>query len=120
MPSYATGVLLQRWTPAVRAGAAMDTVPAYPTSRPDIRLPCPADEAATIQQEVLAAFSDHPIDTLDGVRIAFPHGWALVRTSVTEPLLTLRFEAHTEGDLRDIQSRVRRASPLLQALWPLD
>ena len=64
-PLYATGVLLQALD-ALGEGlaAAIDTVPAYPIS-PDIRLPCPADRAAAIQAEVLAAFSDHPIDTLD-------------------------------------------------------
>ncbi len=119
-PLYATGLMLRALDAQGRSmAAAMDTVPAYPIS-PDIRLPCPAPRAAEIQAQVLAAFSDHPIDTLDGVRITFAEGWALVRTSVTEPLLTLRFEAHTQAALRAIQRQVRGAAPLLAALWPAD
>ena len=42
--------------------------------------------------------------------------WALARRSVTEPLITLRFEAHTEEELARIQERVRVASPRLARL----
>ena len=93
-------------------GEAMDTVPAYPIT-PDLRLPCPNDLARRILDELLAAFQDYPVSTLDGVRIQFPDGWGLARISVTEPLITLRFEARTEKDLAEIQRTVRSASPLL-------
>ena len=36
------------------------------------------------------------IVTLDGLRIIFPDGFALIRQSNTEPVFTLRFEASTE------------------------
>ena len=36
------------------------------------------------------------IVTLDGLRIIFPDGFALIRQSNTEPVFTLRFEAKTE------------------------
>ena len=39
---------------------------------------------------------------LDGVRVAFPHGWGLVRASNTRPALTLRFEADSEAGLAEI------------------
>ncbi len=42
---------------------------------------------------VRAAWSDHPQTTIDGVRIETPAGWALIRSSVTEPALTFRFES---------------------------
>ena len=35
------------------------------------------------------------IITLDGLRLAFPDGFALIRQSNTEPVFTLRFEALT-------------------------
>ncbi len=65
---------------------------------PEIKVPC-ADEQknaviATLRDELEA---DHQIETLDGIRIAFPEGWALVRASNTTANLTLRVEAHTEA-----------------------
>ena len=113
---YATLFLLQVLDArGLSFGGAMDTVPAYPIT-PDLRLPCPADDARRILEELLVAFRDRPIGRVDGVRIEFPQGWALARISVTEPLITLRFEAHTEEELAAIQRRVRAGSPLLAEL----
>lgn len=42
--------------------------------------------------------------TIDGARITFDDGWALVRASNTGPNLTLRFEATTEERLKEIQN----------------
>jgi phosphomannomutase/phosphoglucomutase len=44
--------------------------------------------------------------TIDGIRINFPNGWALVRASNTSGTLTLRFEAKTEADLEKIRKEV--------------
>jgi phosphomannomutase len=41
---------------------------------------------------------------IDGARIVFNGGWALVRASNTSPNLTLRFEADSEERLQEIQS----------------
>lgn len=111
---YATLLLLKildRWE--ISLSQALDSIPAYPIT-PDIRLPCPPEKARRIIEQLKVAFSDHPLNTLDGVRIQFPQGWALARVSVTEPVITLRFEAHSEKELAAIQQRVRRASPLLR------
>lgn len=40
---------------------------------------------------------------IDGVRINFPDGWALVRCSNTGPNITIRFEAATENRLAEIK-----------------
>ncbi len=113
---YATLALLQALDAlGLPFAQAMDTVPAYPIT-PDIRLPCPPERAEAILQEILAAFRKDPIDRLDGVRVLFPEGWALARISVTEPLITLRFEARTAEALAEIQRRVRAASPTLDRL----
>ena len=40
---------------------------------------------------------------VDGVRVLFDDGWALVRSSNTTPNLTIRFEASTEERLKEIQ-----------------
>jgi phosphomannomutase / phosphoglucomutase len=96
-------------------GQAMDTVPVYPIT-PDLRLPCPPAEAEAILASLRAAFAAYPISELDGVRIQFPDGWALARLSVTEPLITLRFEAHDAARLAAIQQEVRQAVPALEML----
>ena len=40
---------------------------------------------------------------VDGIRVIFDDGWALVRASNTGPDLTVRFEAKTEKRLNEIQ-----------------
>lgn len=95
---------------------AMVAVPAYPIT-PDIRLPCPPERAQGILQDLRAAFAGYPISLLDGVRITFPDGWALARLSVTEPLITLRFEARSEEALARLMAEVRDASADLRQVW---
>ena len=46
------------------------------------------------------------INYIDGLRIEYPFGWALIRASNTTPCLTLRFEADTEAQLKDIKDTV--------------
>jgi phosphomannomutase/phosphoglucomutase len=46
------------------------------------------------------------ISTVDGLRVSFSHGWGLIRASLTEPGLTLRFEGDTQRDLEDIQTQM--------------
>ena len=41
--------------------------------------------------------------TIDGVKVLFKDGWALVRASNTGPNLTARFEASTEARLKELQ-----------------
>lgn len=53
-------------------------------------------------QEAKTAFEALPQTSVDGVRIEFPNGWALLRSSVTEPKLTFRFEGKTQDDLDQI------------------
>lgn len=113
---YATLLLLQVLDALdTDLASAIESVPTYPIT-PDLRLPCEPTRAQSILDELQAAFADHPIDRLDGVRVRFDAGWALARLSVTEPLLTVRYEARSEAALADIQAEVRRRAPLLDAL----
>jgi phosphomannomutase/phosphoglucomutase len=43
---------------------------------------------------------------IDGARIRFPHGWALVRASNTQPSLVVRFEADSAEHLDQIRDEV--------------
>jgi phosphomannomutase/phosphoglucomutase len=68
---------------------------------PEIRVDAPDDEAkfAIVQRAVAHFPRRYPVETIDGVRITFPHGWGLLRASNTQPILVLRFEATDPGAL---------------------
>jgi phosphomannomutase/phosphoglucomutase len=113
---FATLLMLQIVFEANRPlSALVKEVPRYPIT-PDIRLPCAPAEQEAILAKAQAAFADHDLSTIDGVRIEFDQGWALMRSSVTEPLLTLRFEAYTEDELDRIQAEVSQRVPALEKL----
>lgn len=80
-------------------------VPRYCIS-PDIRIPRPHGDGAQVVERLKKEFADYPQDYTDGVRIEFGDGWALCRVSVTEPVITLRFEADTAEQLKEIKEAV--------------
>ena len=47
---------------------------------------------------------NYNINDIDGVRVTFDDGWALVRASNTGPNLTTRFEATTLERLEEIKN----------------
>ena len=54
----------------------------------------PEEEKFAIVERAAAYFAArYPVNTIDGVRITFPHGWGLLRASNTQAILVLRFEA---------------------------
>jgi phosphomannomutase len=59
---------------------------------PDLPLPLDAQAQSRMIEEIRAAWSHYPQQTIDGVRIDTPSGWILVSSSVTEPSLNFRFE----------------------------
>ncbi|MDX2061332.1 MAG: phosphomannomutase/phosphoglucomutase, partial [Gemmatimonadales bacterium] len=67
---------------------------------PEIRVDCPDDVKFGIVDKAAAHFgSRYQVNTIDGVRIAYPDGWALLRSSNTQPVLVMRFEATSEASL---------------------
>ncbi|MCU0236893.1 MAG: phosphomannomutase/phosphoglucomutase [Acidobacteria bacterium] len=83
-----------------------DSIPAV-FNTPEIRVDCGDD----VKFRVVDAIRDHfrrilPVNDIDGARVQFPHGWALVRASNTQPSLVVRFEADSEEELRKIQAQV--------------
>jgi phosphomannomutase / phosphoglucomutase len=80
-------------------------LPAYPSS-PEIRLACPDHAKSSIIRQVKERFKRYPIDELDGARFDFGDGWALVRPSNTQPVISMRFEARTASALELIQQTV--------------
>lgn len=75
-------------------------------STPEIRVDCPEKIKFQIAQEAQSAFKEFKVDTIDGVRITFPHGWGLVRASNTQPVLVMRFEATTPELLESYKTLV--------------
>jgi phosphomannomutase/phosphoglucomutase len=83
-------------------------LPHYCTSAEE-RLPYPDEKKFRAVEGLKREFSDEKLITLDGVRIEFKNGWALVRASNTEPVLSLRFEGNAEKDMDEIRKRVYTA-----------
>jgi phosphomannomutase/phosphoglucomutase len=68
---------------------------------PELRVDCADTLKFAVPAKVAAQFSDRfAVNTIDGVRVNFGHGWGLVRASNTQPVLVLRAEA-TSPELRD-------------------
>lgn len=78
---------------------------------PDIRLACPPDVAAGLLQRVKSSFPPDRQNDLDGVRVNFERGWGLLRASITEPKITLRFEGEDPASLREVMDRFLSALP---------
>ena len=74
---------------------------------PEIRVDCPDDAKFAIVERAARHFAArYPVNTIDGVRMTFPHGWGLVRSSNTQPILVMRFEATDEASLADYRREV--------------
>jgi len=78
---------------------------------PDLRLPVPPDEQQQVIDRVRESWSAFPQQSIDGLRVDTPEGWALVRRSVTEPALTFRFESSSWQSLDRLVHRFCNALP---------
>lgn len=72
---------------------------------PEIKVPTTDDKKWNIVEEVKHYVQSKGYNYLDidGVRVTFDDGWALIRCSNTGPNLTMRFEAKTESRLEIIK-----------------
>ncbi|HUI82505.1 MAG TPA: phosphomannomutase/phosphoglucomutase [Bryobacteraceae bacterium] len=74
---------------------------------PEIRFDCPDELKFEVVRLAAAELqSRHKTVDVDGVRVLFPEGWGLVRSSNTQPVLVMRFEATTPELLRKYRSEV--------------
>ncbi len=74
---------------------------------PELRIDCPEYLKFPLVEQVKKKLQDgNKIIDIDGVRVVYPDGWALVRPSNTGPLIVLRFEASSETRLQEIQDYV--------------
>jgi len=75
-------------------------------SSPTYRIACERLTCFKIVDELKAQFSQDAnaeLITVDGLRVHFPYGWAIVRASNTEPVISIRFEADTADNLSKIK-----------------
>jgi phosphomannomutase/phosphoglucomutase len=75
---------------------------------PEIRVDCDDALKFDLVQRVVEHYRPtHELIDIDGARIQFDGGWALVRASNTQPVLVLRFEAESQQRLESIRARVQ-------------
>jgi phosphomannomutase / phosphoglucomutase len=90
-------------------------IPSYPTRKEEIDC---ADEIKfdvieQLKQELSAEYQQ--VNTMDGVRVDFKDGWALVRASNTSPIIRLTVEADTTSILQDYSSRfLKKTQEIIQ------
>ncbi len=77
---------------------------------PEIRIDCPDDMKKAVVDRVVARFLEYrkngtgahrilDLNTVDGVRVLFERGWALLRSSNTQPVIVMRAEAEDDEGL---------------------
>ena len=77
------------------------------SSTPEIRIDVTEDQKWTVVSEAEVYFKDkYDVIGVDGVRILFGDGWALLRASNTQPAIVARFEARSESRLLEIRTEI--------------
>lgn len=77
---------------------------------PDLRLPFIGSPQELIT-DIARKLSRFPLSRLDGVRVELEGCWGMVRPSITEPILTLRFEGKTRESLSFITDLILSVLP---------
>ncbi|MDR3566284.1 MAG: phosphomannomutase/phosphoglucomutase [Negativicutes bacterium] len=91
-------------------GRMVDAIPNYLLT-PDIRIPYLHPDREAILAAAAEKLAPYNPNRIDGVRIEFADGWGMIRSSVTEPLFTLRFEAKSPRRLQEISGILLAALP---------
>lgn len=74
---------------------------------PEIRIECPDRVKFQVVESFRIRYQEtHQMITIDGLRILFPDGWALIRSSNTQPVIVMRFEASSQEALSFIRDEV--------------
>ncbi len=77
--------------------------PVY-ASTPEIRISVTEEQKWDIVERAVEHFSKgHDVIEVDGARVLFGDGWALLRASNTQPVIVARFEARTAERLGEIR-----------------
>ena len=90
-------------------------------STPEIRIDCPDDKKFGIVRELTEIFREkYDVIDIDGVRVNFDGGWALIRASNTQAILVLRFEAVNEERLQELVVLVKKQMDKYQPVVQFD
>ncbi|MAG18243.1 MAG: phosphomannomutase [Candidatus Diapherotrites archaeon] len=83
-------------------------MPQY-VSSPELRVDCPEGKKEEVVETMIKKYSgSNPKSvTIDGIRIVFDTGWALVRQSNTQSKIILRFEAKTREELDRLINQIK-------------
>ena len=77
------------------------------SSTPEIRIDVTEDQKWAVVAEAEAYFKEkYDVIGVDGVRILFGDGWALLRASNTQPAIVARFEARSVSRLLEIRTEI--------------
>lgn len=79
---------------------------------PEIRIDCKDDMKRAVVERLVHQFKEYTLSNssplpikglydVDGVRVVFEKGWGLVRSSNTQPVIVMRFEAEDEDSLEN-------------------
>jgi len=99
--------------PDFKLSQIIDGLPKKFTS-PELRIACPNEHKYNIVEELKEFYSKKPdifknkiekAITIDGIRLVFSDGFALIRASNTEPTFTIRFEAGTQENLDNYKEK---------------
>ena len=86
-------------------------------SSPEFRLPCLGQKKKEAIEKVKKYFEKIPdakLIMIDGVRTSLPYGWGLIRASNTQDVLSFRFEADAQENLKRI---IREFIKALQGMY---
>ncbi len=78
-------------------------------SSPEIRIACEEDKKETIINHLITFFknqADAQLLLIDGLRVTLAYGWALVRPSNTQPVMSMRFEGNSPAELQKIKEEI--------------
>lgn len=101
---YGAVRILQLYTQAGKSFEQLLAALPQRCATPELRVTCARPTAIIdfIEQHA-AAYQPCSIDTLDGIRITTSDGWALIRASNTQPVLSMRCEARDAAKLQQIE-----------------
>jgi phosphomannomutase/phosphoglucomutase len=107
---YAGARMLELLTKESDPSAVLNALP-IATSTPELHLHLKEGENVALIDKLRtdASFpSSERINDIDGLRVEYPDGFGLARSSNTTPVVVLRFEAESPEALARIQSEFRR------------
>lgn len=73
------------------------TYPSYSMSKNKVEL-TPDLDVDAILAAIAAKYAEHPVNTIDGVKVDFPENWVHLRKSNTEPIIRIYTEAKSQDE----------------------